>query len=63
MIQYRKILEYYFNGISQRTIETSVGSSRHTIRSVIQDDYCIPSCPLVRSRRPLNADNKSTECG
>lgn len=37
MIQYRKILEYYFNGISQRTIETSVGSSRHTIRSVIQE--------------------------
>ena len=41
MIQYRKILEYYFNGISQRTIETSVGSSRHTIRSVIQDEYCL----------------------
>ena len=37
MIQYRKILEYYFNGISQWTIETSVGSSRHTIRSVIQE--------------------------
>ncbi len=26
-------------------------------------DYCIPSCPLVRARRPLNAGNKSIECG
>lgn len=36
MIQYRKILELYFNGVSQRTISTSVGSSRNTVSDVIQ---------------------------
>ncbi|MFL2060973.1 transposase [Marinilactibacillus psychrotolerans] len=36
MIQYRKILELYFNGVSQRIISTSVGSSRNTVSDVIQ---------------------------
>lgn len=36
MIQYRKILELYFNGVSQRTISTSVGSARNTVSDVIQ---------------------------
>ena len=35
MIQYRKVLELYFNGSSQRTISTMVGSSRNTIKSII----------------------------
>ncbi|WP_230198516.1 hypothetical protein [Enterococcus faecium] len=34
MVHYRKILELYFSGISQRTISLTVGSSRHTIREV-----------------------------
>lgn len=34
LIRYRKILELYFSGISQRTISSTVGSSRHTIREV-----------------------------
>lgn len=34
MVHYRKILELYFSGISQRTISSTVGSSRHTIREV-----------------------------
>ena len=35
MVNYRKILEHHFNGMTQRTIEVAVvGSSRHTIRDV-----------------------------
>ncbi|MFK4936786.1 helix-turn-helix domain-containing protein [Lactococcus garvieae] len=36
MVMYRKILELYFNGYSQRTIASSVGSSRRTISNVIK---------------------------
>lgn len=36
MIQYRKILELYFQGLSNRTISSSTGSSRNTIASIIQ---------------------------
>ncbi|HIZ53944.1 MAG TPA: helix-turn-helix domain-containing protein, partial [Candidatus Enterococcus avicola] len=36
MIRYRKILEMHFNGISQRTISTSVGNSRNTVSSIIK---------------------------
>lgn len=36
MVNYRKILEYYFNGMTQRTIEVAVGSSRNTIRDVVK---------------------------
>lgn len=36
MIRYRKILEMHFNGISQRTISTSVGNSRNTISNIIK---------------------------
>lgn len=36
MIQYRKILELHFKKISQRTISTSVGSSRNTVSDVIK---------------------------
>lgn len=36
MIQYRKILELHFNHVSQRTISTSVGSSRNTVSDVIK---------------------------
>lgn len=36
MVNYRKILECYFNGMTQRTIEVAVGSSRNTIRDVIK---------------------------
>lgn len=35
MIQYRKILELHFSGISQRTISSAVGSTRRTIREII----------------------------
>lgn len=35
MVNYRKILEHHFNGMTQRTIEVAVGSSRHTIRVII----------------------------
>lgn len=35
MVNYRKILEHHFNGMTQRTIEVAVGSSRHTIREII----------------------------
>ncbi|WHZ31935.1 hypothetical protein QNK01_10860 [Desemzia incerta] len=34
MIQYRKILELHFNDVSQRTISTSVGSSRNTVSDI-----------------------------
>ncbi|WIK66141.1 IS21 family transposase [Globicatella sanguinis] len=36
MINYRRILELTFSGTSQRTIESLVGSSRHTIREVVE---------------------------
>ncbi|MBT2733157.1 IS21 family transposase [Carnobacterium sp. ISL-102] len=36
MIQYRKILELHFKKVSQRTISTSVGSSRNTVSEVIK---------------------------
>jgi len=36
MIQYRKILELHFNDVSQRTISTSVGSSRNTVSDVVK---------------------------
>lgn len=36
MIQYRKILELHFKDVSQRTISTSVGSSRNTVSDVIK---------------------------
>lgn len=36
MVNYRKILEHHFDGMSQRTIEVAVGSSRHTIRDIVQ---------------------------
>lgn len=35
MINYRKILEHHFNGMTQRTIRVAVGSSRNTIRDVV----------------------------
>jgi len=35
MIKYSKILEHHFNGMKQRTIEVTVGSSRHTIRDTV----------------------------
>ena len=35
MVKYRKILEHHFNGMKQRTIEVAVGSSRHTIRDIV----------------------------
>ena len=35
MVKYRKILEYHFDGMTQRTIEVAVGSSRHTIRDIV----------------------------
>lgn len=35
MVKYRKILEYHFGGMTQRTIEVAVGSSRHTIRDIV----------------------------
>src|SRR5699024_9322982 len=35
MVKYRKILEFYFDGMTQRTIEVAVGSSRHTIRDIV----------------------------
>src|SRR5699024_11849144 len=33
---YRKILEHHFNGMTQRTIEVAVGSSRNTIRDIVR---------------------------
>ncbi len=36
MVDYRKILEHHFNGMTQRTIEVAVSSSRHTIREIVQ---------------------------
>ena len=57
MIQYRKILELHFNAISQRTISTSVGSSRNTVSDVVKraknlglerlTDIRQPKLPLV----------------
>lgn len=36
MVQYRKILELHFKGVSQRTISSSVGSSRNTVSKIIK---------------------------
>ena len=36
MINYRKILELYFDRISQRTISSSTGHSRNKISEVIK---------------------------
>ena len=36
MINYRKILEMHFEGISQRTISSSIGHSRHTVSRVVK---------------------------
>lgn len=36
MIHYRKILDLYFDGISQRTISSSTGHSRNTVSEVVQ---------------------------
>lgn len=36
MVNYRKILELYFDNVSQRTISSSVGHSRNTVSEVIQ---------------------------
>lgn len=36
MVNYRKILEYYFNGMTQRTIKVAMGSSRNTICDVVK---------------------------
>ena len=36
MVNYRKILEHHFNGMTQRTIEVAVGSSRNTIRDIVR---------------------------
>jgi len=36
MINYRKILELYFEDISQRTISSSTGHSRNTVSNVVR---------------------------
>jgi len=36
MVNYRKILELYFDGISQRTISSSTGHSRNTVSEVVR---------------------------
>src|SRR5690625_2735376 len=36
MINFRKILELYFEDISQRTISSSTGHSRNTVSEVVQ---------------------------
>ena len=36
MVNYRRILELYFEGVSQRTIGSSTGHSRNTVSDVIQ---------------------------
>lgn len=36
MVNYGKTLEYYSQGMTQRTIEVAVGSSRNTIRDVVK---------------------------
>ncbi|RDW17699.1 hypothetical protein [Oceanobacillus chungangensis] len=36
MIDYKKILQMHFDHTSQRTIESSLGHSRHTINDVIK---------------------------
>lgn len=41
MIHYRKILELYFNKISQRSISASVGSSRNTVSETIKKAHAL----------------------
>ncbi|MCF1615769.1 transposase [Tetragenococcus koreensis] len=36
MVHCRKILELYFDGVSQRTISSSTGHSRNTVSEVVQ---------------------------
>ncbi|MFC7393363.1 IS21 family transposase [Scopulibacillus cellulosilyticus] len=36
MVNYRKILEMYFEGVSQRTISSSTGHSRNSVSEVVQ---------------------------
>lgn len=36
MVNYRKILELYFDGISQRTTSSSTGHSRNTVSEVVR---------------------------
>lgn len=36
MVNCRKILELYFEGVSQRTISSSTGHSRNTVSNVVQ---------------------------
>ncbi|MBS4193211.1 helix-turn-helix domain-containing protein [Bacillus sp. FJAT-49705] len=36
MVNCRKILELYFEGVSQRTISSSTGHSRNTVSDVVQ---------------------------
>ena len=36
MVNYRKILELYFDRISQRTISSSTGHSRNTVSEVVK---------------------------
>ncbi|WP_199860712.1 sigma-70 family RNA polymerase sigma factor [Oceanobacillus damuensis] len=36
MINYRKILELYFEDVSQRTISSSTGHSRNTVSNVVR---------------------------
>ncbi|GGK09751.1 hypothetical protein GCM10007063_35220 [Lentibacillus kapialis] len=36
MVNCRKVLELYFEGVSQRTISSSTGHSRNTVSEVVQ---------------------------
>jgi DNA-binding NarL/FixJ family response regulator len=36
MVKCRRILELYFEGVSQRTISSSTGHSRNTVSDVVQ---------------------------
>lgn len=55
MIQYQKILELYFNGVSQRTIRTSVGSSRNTVSDVIQRAKNLSLIEMTEEKRHSKA--------
>ncbi|MGJ9460471.1 hypothetical protein [Oceanobacillus sp. CF4.6] len=47
MANCRKVLELYFEGISQRTISSSTGHSRNTVSEVVQ-------CATKRGVEKLN---------
>jgi len=36
MVNYRKVLQLYFKGVSQRTISASTGHSRNTVSEIVQ---------------------------